>query len=165
MKGPFSLSSFIGGIVLGGILASAWFFGNSMQVLDTAQTGVDLGMHATSTDASLPAGSPSGAIEVRDQPAGPAVIIDTVTVPPPGVWIAVREVSEGALGNVLGAALVGGPRADVSVQLLRDTTPGATYAVELYRDNGDGVFDLDSDSVYVDFDSGTRVIDYFKTTP
>lgn len=162
MKGPFSLSSFIGGIVLGGALAGAWFLGGSFGAMNSPERSVVLGTQA-STTAQMPAGSPSGAIEVHDQPAGPSVIIDSVTVPPPGVWIAVREVGDGNLGNVLGAALVGGPRADVPVQLLRDTEPGTTYAVELYRDNGDDAFNLDTDSVYVDFDSGMRVIDYFKT--
>lgn len=164
MQGHFSLSSFGAGIALGAILAAAWFLGGMH--LGTAPSNATPPSLAagTSTGDTLPAGTPSGAIEVPDQPSGPSVTIDSVTVPPPGVWIAVREVNGGDLGNVLGAARVGGPRTALTVSLLRATEPDTTYAVELYRDNGDSVFDLSTDSVYVDFDSGTRVIDYFKTT-
>ena len=34
----------------------------------------------------------SGAVSVANQSAGSSVTIESVTVPPPGVWIAVREI-------------------------------------------------------------------------
>lgn len=109
--------------------------------------------------------SESGVIFVVNQPAGDAVIIESVTVPAPGVWVAVREMSGDDLGNVLGAARVTEPRTNISVPLLRATTPGLSYAVMLYRDDGGNTFDLATDSVYVDFATGTSVITYFTTTP
>jgi hypothetical protein len=92
------------------------------------------------------------------------VLIASLTVPPPGVWVAVRELSAGELGNVLGAVRVGGPRSNVSIPLLRATEAGHQYAVELYRDDNNGVFDPAVNSVYVDFGTGARVVVYFKTT-
>ena len=87
-----------------------------------------------------------------------------MTVPPPGVWVAVREVQGGDLGNVLGAARASGPRSNLSVPLLRATEPGHSYAVELYRDDNGGAFDPSVNSVYVDFTTGARVVEYFTTT-
>jgi hypothetical protein len=133
------------------------------------------------TTASLPLPSPqidaaattmsifppdSGDVAVSNQPAGVSVLVDSVTVPPPGVWVAVQDVNEdGTLGNVLGAALVGHPESNVSVALLRNTLPGQKYAVVLYRDDGDGQFELGSDSLYVDFDTGQPAEELFKTDP
>ncbi len=85
-------------------------------------------------------------------------------VPPPGVWVAVRETSGRDLGNVLGATRVVGPHSNIEVSLLRPTEPNRTYAVELYRDDNNGAFDPAVNSVYVDFDTGARVVAYFTTT-
>jgi hypothetical protein len=93
-----------------------------------------------------------------------AVAVDAVNVPAPGAWAAVEELQNGDLGNILGAARVVAPAANLTVPLLRATAPGNTYAVVLYRDNGDGTFDAKTDSVYVDFDSGERVVALFRTT-
>ena len=158
----FSPVSFAGGIVIGALLASAWFLGGgSAFTLVPAPFPAPSAGLATST---LPGTPSSGAVAVASQPAGSSVVVESVTVPPPGVWVAVRDVNGGDLGNVLGAALVGGPRTDVAVPLLRATEPGRRYAVELYRDDGNGAFDLSADSVYVDFDTGERVVAYFSTT-
>ena len=158
MTKRFSLSSFAGGVALGIMLTSAWFLGGNAtpELVQPSST-----LLATSTPPSLPQ---SGAVSVNDQPAGTSVVVESVTVPPPGVWVAVREVNDGSLGNVLGAARVSGPRSAVSIPLLRTTEPGRRYAVELYRDDGSGVFDLATLSVYVDFDTGERVVAYFTTT-
>ncbi|HQU07835.1 MAG: hypothetical protein B7X04_01125 [Parcubacteria group bacterium 21-54-25] len=104
----------------------------------------------------------SGAVSVGNQPAGNTVLVQSVTVPPPGVWIAVRETDGSNLGNVLGAARVHGPLSNVTVDLLRSTEPGKTYVVELYRPSTSG-FSV-NDSVYVDFTSGQPVIAPFHTT-
>lgn len=107
----------------------------------------------------------SGAISVADQPAGSSVMLDSVTVPPPGVWVAVREVNGTDLGNVLGATRLTGPRSQISIPLLRATEQGFSYAAELYRDNGDNTFDLNADSVYIDFATGAPVVEHFSATP
>ena len=147
---------FSGGVVLGIALASAWFIGAPALAPAVPQTSAD-----GSSTTTKPVGSPSDAVAVSDQPAGNSVTIDSITVPPPGVWVAVREANGTALGNVLGAARAGGPRSDFVVSLLRPTQAGKTYAVEFYRDDGNGMFSVASDSVYVDFDSGQPVVDYF----
>ncbi len=110
-------------------------------------------------------GAASGDISVSNQPAGSSVLVDSVTVPPPGVWVTVQETHNGVLGNVLGATRVHGPLSNVVVSLLRNTEPNRTYAVVLYRGSGDnGLFDLKTDSVYVDFDTSKRVVVPFHTT-
>ncbi len=157
MKRPFSVNSFAAGLILGTVLTSAWFLGNqNAPAPSSVSTFV-----ATST---VPTLSQSSAISVSNQAAGAAVFVESVTVPPPGVWIAVREMNGNNLGNVLGAVRAGGPRSNISVPLLRATEPGRTYAVELYRADSASTFDLNTLSVYVDFDTGEPVIAYFATT-
>lgn len=157
MMKSFSVSSFAAGGMLGALLTGAWFFGGSFALVPTPSS-LNL---ATSTESSTRA---SGAISVADQPSGSVVVVESVTVPPPGVWVAVREVHGSDLGNVLGAARVSGPRSGISISLLRATEPGRPYAVELYRNDGTAALDLSALSVYVDFDTGARVVSYFKTT-
>ncbi len=160
MSWTFSPVSFVAGVIAGALFGySALQGGNTLDTLWPAAESP-----AASTDQASASSTTSGAVSVVAQPAGAAVTIESVTVPPPGVWIAVRDVGQGGeLGNVLGAARVGGPQANVIVPLLRSTLPGTQYAVELYRDNGDGAFDLSTDSVYVDYDTGDRVVAYFTT--
>jgi hypothetical protein len=152
----FSLHSFVVGVMLGALLVGAWFLGSNFAFMPGSSEGV-------SSDTNNLA-STSEAISVTDQKAGSEVVIESVTVPPPGVWVAVREINGTDLGNVLGAVRVGGPRTNISAPLLRVTEPNRSYAVELYRDDNNGVFDPAINSVYVDFDTGARVVVYFKTT-
>lgn len=157
MMQGFSTHSFVAGAAVGAVLAGAWFLGGgSVTLPDAASRGA-----ATSTDER--AAPESGAVSVAAQPAGDTVIVESVTVPPPGVWVAVREVRGGELGNVLGAARASGPRSNFTVHLLRTTEPDRPYAVELYRDDAGGVFDLAKMSAYVDFDTGARVVARFRT--
>lgn len=171
MKTDFSVQSFVVGLLVGMLLVGAWFYGNGGMVrsvivgpqattTSTPASAISqknqLILFATSTDTT------SNAVSVSDQPAGQFVQVESVTVPPPGVWVTVREVNAGSLSNVLGAARAGGPRSNFSVPLLRATEPGRTYAIELYR-AGAGAFSLASDSVYVDFASDQPVVAYFNT--
>lgn len=153
----FSTESFIAGVMLGAVLVGAWFFGGDISSLPFTSSP----LLATTTTSSL---EESGAVSVADQPAGLSVIVESVTVSPPGVWVAVREVNGADLGNVLGAARVVGPHGNIIVSLLRSTEPKRSYAVELYRDDNNGTFDPSTNSVYVDFDTGARVVSYFTTT-
>jgi len=149
----------LGAFVIGILLASAWFLearlpGAGAPPAQTSTTTAATSSLATAT---------SDVLAVHDQSAGSTVVVDSVQVPAPGVWVAVEELRDGNLGNILGAARVTGPATGVSVSLLRATVPGSTYAVVLYRDNGDGEFDATSDSIYVDFNTGERVVALFKT--
>ena len=161
MTKSFSLGSFVGGFMLGVLLMAAWFLGGDLSSAPlSAYSITSPGSAATVGKATAPA---SGAVSIAAQSAGSDVIVEFVTVPPPGVWVAVREVNGSDLGNVLGAVRVTGPRSNVAVPLLRATEPSSSYAVELYRDDGNDVFDLSTDSVYVDFTTGEPVIAYFTT--
>ncbi len=151
----FSTSSFVAGVMLGALLTGAWFFNKDTSLLPLSPS------FATSTATSAPQ---SGTVSVSNQPAGDTVVVESVTVPPPGVWVAVREVQGNDLGNVLGAARAAGPRSNFSVPLLRATVPDHPYAIELYRDDDNGAFDPAANSVYVDFTTGARVVAYFTTT-
>lgn len=143
--------------MLGVLLTAVWFFGDNIGILPLSSPPP---LTAT-TDSLAPE---SGAISVADQPAGEQVVVESVTVPPPGVWVAVREVNGSNLGNVLGATRVVGPHGNIMVALLRPTESNRSYAVELYRDDNNGAFDPSGNSVYVDFDTGARVVAYFTTT-
>lgn len=157
MTKGFSLSSFVAGFMLGALCIGVWLSGsNSPLIPFFSQTP-----SVTSTPKVLPE---SGAISVADQGAGTEVTIESVTVSPPGVWVAIREVNGNELGNVLGAVRVNGPQSNITIPLLRSTVPGLSYAAELYRDDGNGAFNLVTDSVYVDFETGAPVIAYFKTS-
>ena len=146
---------FLGGIVVGALGATLYLAPDSL-----APTPVVPSEGTTSSATPFA----SGDVAVSDQAAGKSVLVDSVTVPPPGVWVAVEEVNQdGSLGKVLGAAKVGGPRSNVEVSLLRSTNAGMKYAVVLYRDDGDGTFELGQDSVYVDFDTGQPVEELFNT--
>lgn len=157
MTPRFSPISFIAGVMLGILLTGVWFFGgNSASVFSWPSERA-----VSPTGDSVPE---SDAVAVVDQKAGTEVVVTSVAVPPPGVWVAVRETVGSDLGNVLGAARVGDPRTDVSIPLLRATEPNRSYAIQLYRDDNGGAFDPALNSVYVDFNTGTRVVVYFKTT-
>lgn len=159
MKSSIPYLTFAGGIIVG-LIAGSFFYSELLTELPGN------GRPAPATVATTTVPAPSGAVSVIDQPAGDRVAVESVTVPPPGVWVAVRETKQTTqdLGYILGAVKVGGPRSNVSVPLLRPTTPDRTYAVELYRDDAGGAFDPGRNSVYVDPDTGAAAISYFKTT-
>lgn len=153
------MSSFVAGIMLGALLAGTYFIGNGslFPLLSTPNSALDTIDTRLSTETS-------GAVKVVDQSAGDVVTIESLIVPPPGVWVAVREVQGTTLTNVLGAARMNGPGNNFPVSLLRATIPNQAYAVQLYRDDENNTFDPAINSVYVDFDTGTPVIAYFRTT-
>lgn len=84
-------------------------------------------------------------VEVSNQPAGSTVRVAKVTADGP-VWVAVRDVTSGGLGRILGAQkAAAGETADVTVDLLRATKAGSKYAVVLYQDLGSPAFDYHED--------------------
>jgi len=166
MMDSFSVYSFVTGLMLGILVTGAYFLGGADFSPLSLPSTLPL---ATSTESAITAPDTaqetSGALSVADQVAGDTAVIESVTVPPPGVWIAIREVNgDDTLGNTLGAARVTGPRTNVPVSLLRATQAGNRYAAELYRDDNNGAFDPSVNSVYVDFDTGMRVVAYFRAT-
>ena len=83
-------------------------------------------------------------VSVDDQKAGSLVFVKHTDASKP-TWIAVREIVNGSIGNILGAGMVTSTTDDVPVSLLRPTKAGSQYAIFLYQDNGDGTFDSRKD--------------------
>lgn len=158
MMKHFSTGSFVAGVMFGALFAGAWFIGGTPAFIPI-QSALSL---ATSTESAR---EKSDAISVADQPFGVTVVVESVTVPASSIWVAVRETNGNRLGNILGAARIKSPRSQVTVSLLRATEPDRTYVVQLYRDDGNDIFNPAVNSVYVDFDTGVRVVSYFTTTP
>lgn len=151
--------------VAGLIAASLWFFERELRAPIAVQPGGEAGLVAPKTpgNATPESAEPafSDLLRVGNQQAGPAVLVDMVDVGAPGVWVVIAEMRDGEVWRALGAARAKGPVSDLTVRLLRATTPGMSYSALLYRDDGDGIFELHEDSVYVEFGSGKRVEDQF----
>lgn len=99
---------------------------------------------------SMNAQASNETITVNTQPAGGTVVVEEVTLSESG-WVAIREQRGGVMGNILGAKRIQNPGtiSRVSVELLRPTIAGETYAVVIYRDDGDSSFDFNFDSLVV----------------
>ncbi|KND51939.1 MAG: hypothetical protein ABA06_01615 [Parcubacteria bacterium C7867-001] len=148
------------GFIVGIGAAGIWLLGNYIPEFSLPDT--DSTASTTMTpDGELPPAS--NLISVEDQNAGTEVIVQKLDVPSPGVWAAVQERNGGKLGNVLGAARVTAPDTGVAIPLLRATEPAHSYAVVLYRNDNGGDFAFDKNSVYVDYDTGDRVVAPFST--
>ncbi len=82
---------------------------------------------------------------VENQSAGGLVEVTRVKSATP-VWVAVRELKSGIVGNILGARrILAGENSAVPVELLRPTLKGGSYVVMLYTDNGDPAFNYRED--------------------
>lgn len=94
--------------------------------------------------------SNEGAIAVGDQPAGDTVELDSVEYPAKSGWIGVRDYENGQMSGLLGVARFHTDEGLLpeSVQLLRSTEAGKTYAVVFYSDNGDKTFSLATDGQF-----------------
>lgn len=185
-KSHKTVVAFVAGLLIGGLLV--WAFGSSSSEeenpnLDTAQkkienvapqsaTANDEG--STETVASAPLGDKggratpmmvaagSGSIVVENQSAGSGVALSALTVPVQDAWIAVHELRNGELANILGAVRYNSTEglAPTRVELLRDTVVGQTYSVVIYGGNGDRVFELGDDTPLVTPD-GSFIQDTF----
>lgn len=96
-------------------------------------------------------------LAVGAQTAGSVVTLENVNVPPPGVWAVVAQMRDGMIWSALGATRVRDTTANVRIELLRPALSGTEYAVVLYRDDGDEIFELRGDSAYIDYLSGEPV--------
>jgi hypothetical protein len=96
---------------------------------------------AAKASASLVATTTPFHLTLTSQKAGNAVFVSEALVAT-STWLAVREHNGDLFGRILGARRVdGGDTKGVTVELLRPTTAYLMYAVVLYEDNGDNVFD------------------------
>ncbi|PJE64904.1 MAG: hypothetical protein COU90_00080 [Candidatus Ryanbacteria bacterium CG10_big_fil_rev_8_21_14_0_10_43_42] len=102
-------------------------------------------------------------ISVDNQRAGNSVRITRVGLAVSG-WVAVREVSQGVFGNVLGAAwFPAGMHTDVDVELLRGTEGGEEYAAVLYVDTADDHQFFIEQEQLVTNEAGSMVMSSFNT--
>lgn len=89
-----------------------------------------------------------GSISVDNQGAGGNVWLQGVTYPADTGWIGVRDYENGKMTGLLGVSRWNKAEGLTpnTITLLRPTVAGHTYAVVFYRDNGDKVFNLATDS-------------------
>jgi len=100
-------------------------------------------------------------LNVSNQVAGNKVDISSVTLSVDG-WVAIHEDNDGKPSKILGARLFRAGTNKGSVELLRNTLPGKIYYAMLHGENGDGKFDLTSDSPLKGPDS-SPIMKQFKT--
>lgn len=81
-------------------------------------------------------------VSVENQAAGSSVVITSMHLTRES-WVAVRD----AAGWVLGAARFAPGTTSGTVRLLRETEAGQNYAVIIYIDNGNRIFDIYEDAV------------------
>lgn len=139
----------VAGLVVGFLIG--WYSkenGAEVAVVDDLLNGTSTLMYSTSTVPALSVTyktiEVSAFVSVDDQRAGSLVFIKHVEISKP-TWIAVREIINDSIGNILGASMVTAVTDDVPVTLLRPTKSDGKYAVFLYQDEGDGDFDSKKD--------------------
>ncbi|MCR4286042.1 MAG: hypothetical protein NUW00_04075 [Candidatus Kaiserbacteria bacterium] len=90
-----------------------------------------------------------GLLSVADQKAGAVVTLGKMEFPSKSGWVVVRDYMDGTPGNVLGAARYNSDEGLVptTVELMRVTTPGSSYQVVFFSNNGDASFSLAEDTV------------------
>lgn len=105
----------------------------------------DTEANAAVTTPTLPVGN--GAVTVAAQPAGTVVNLGAATYPVGEGWIGVRDYSNDQLGTILGVVRFSESDGLVPerITLLRATTAGRTYAVVMFADDGDRVFQSATD--------------------
>ena len=105
----------------------------------------------TSNDASATAAKPSqkgvGTVTVKNQVAGSAVVLSSVTFPNDEGWVGVRDYQNGQLGGLLGVARFSAEQglSPTQIELLRGTVAGNDYAIVFHSESGDRQFSLAND--------------------
>ena len=144
--------TFIIGLFIGGGSVWVWLSNDSgsTQVLQNGDTEEQTDNSAIGSENHSPITETSSShtsreVVVADQEAGGEVKLQSVSFDQAG-WVVIHElISDGSLGNALGAQRFDAGTSSGEVNLLRVTEAGSTYAAVLYRDNGDRRFDLDLD--------------------
>lgn len=103
-----------------------------------------------------------GVVKVENQSPGASVAVTEVVLEVDG-WLVVHEVNNGLIGNALGALRRdAGSYEALSIDLLRETEPRRTYALILYRDDGNRTFEIRVDPPMVDT-TGEPLVQTFET--
>lgn len=163
--------AFIAGLLIGGLLV--WVFGGSSDVepttdtLDTTSISTEQNASSSEDDTASSEATSSdsedtdsensnsdiemqqgdGSITVSNQSAGTTVAIAGAVFPTDEGWIGVREYANQQMGSILGVARYSKDEGLIpeSIELLRGTEAGNTYAVVFFSENGDRTFNLAND--------------------
>ncbi len=146
--------SFFVGFLTGLLIVWVWnVYSSSQRFTPKTQKTIPSNVITKKTDTSTStientdssAVTPSTIIDVSDQSAGNTVKVSHITLANDG-WIVVHEARGGFIANALGAARKdAGKYSDITISLMRNTEPKKEYWVVLYKDNGDRIFDLNTD--------------------
>lgn len=162
--GQKTLVAFIVGLLIGGMLV--WVFSgpeatapttdeevteevssetNSNESTDSGVVTNDKEDASETTKATLQVGK--GSVVVEDQKASDTIVLQSATYPISEGWIGVREYNNDQLGYILGVVRFSESQGLVpsEITLQRSTTAGNRYAVVIYTEDGDRVFNLAND--------------------
>jgi hypothetical protein len=171
--GSKTLVSFVVGLLIGGMLV--WAFSGptnqtntkdevnnedeagEMMAEEQGSVAVEDDVETTSdtTALTLPVGD--GSVVVNDQPASASIILERATYPIEEGWIGVRDFNNGQLGFIKGVVRFSAAAGVVPENIiLQDSTrAGQQYAVVVFSDNGDNVFnpagDVQIDQIFATF--------------
>jgi len=161
-EGQRTIVSFVVGLLIGGLLV--WAFSAPDRNVEPTKTKdqptvtepttegepeaeveITEGAEAVVEQPTLPVGE--GNITVNNQAASNRVALASAVYPISEGWIGVREYTDGQLTHLLGVVRFSEEHGIVPNEIIlqRATTAGRTYAVVVYRDNGDRVFSLAED--------------------
>lgn len=167
MTAPYSSSTFLAGFAVGvfilfviGIVTERdiRYMGNRTVSGDANATEQDA--NAKDEEIGLIKGM-AATLAVRDQSAGATASVEQVEMSVAG-WAVVHEIEGGHVLNALGASrLDAGKHENVTVELLRATEPGGSYAVILYTDNGSKEFEIRGDLPVINI-AGNPVMKSFR---
>lgn len=173
--GSKTLVSFVVGLLIGGMLV--WAFSGPADHADhddenmngDAAMSEDMDTNEESDEASettdqtpstpevatLPVGD--GSVVANDQAAGMSVVLEQATYPINEGWIGVRDLNNGQLSFIKGVVRFSAAAGLVpqNIALQYPTQPGQEYAVVMFSDNGDNVFnpagDVQIDQIFATF--------------
>ena len=164
--GQKTLVAFVVGLLIGGMLV--WAFSgpnadaptdksddNKSEEMKDETEGKDekkveapAGQEANAIKAALPQLQVGdGKVQVEDQAASKTIGLASATYPVSEGWIGVRQYDNEELGYILGVARFSEEQGLVpsEIPLLRSTTAGKTYAIVIFKEDGDRKFNLGGD--------------------
>ncbi len=148
--------AFVAGLLIGGLLV--WVFsasdksdvmptvgeGDQIEVVDSeANTKVEENNDSTPTTGPESMGDVVGSINVSDQAAGSAVMVDDIVYPADEGWVGVRDYKDGELSLILGVVRFSAEQQLLPKEIIlqRATVSGETYAAVFYTENSNRQFD------------------------
>lgn len=164
--GQKTLVAFIVGLLIGGMLV--WAFSGpeataptttkdtnkdtevKLDTVDTSEEPVVTDVEVIKTETVTPAPElivGDGKIVVKDQKASASISLESAVYPISEGWVGVREYNNDQLGYILGVVRFSESQELVpdKIVLQRTTTAGNRYAIVIFTEDGDHIFNLASD--------------------